>query len=121
MVNESGIIIYISSVEVLSLVIALVLVVFAFRTYRRSGVQSFLLAAFGFGMLGVASLVEGVLYQFAGFPLDEAQAFRSTLTALGLVILVYSVYRTRTPGISGESARRDDSKSAPGLAVALAG
>lgn len=120
MVSESGVILYISAVEVFSLVIALVLVVLAFRSYRKSGIQSFLFAAVGFGMLGVASLIEGLLYQFAGFPLDEAQAFRSTLTALGLVILVYSIYRTQTPGVAGESAGRGNPESAAFLAVSLA-
>jgi hypothetical protein len=53
-----------------------------------------LFGASGFGMLGVASLVEGAIYEVLGVPLEEAHAFRSTLTALGLVILLYSIHRT---------------------------
>ena len=99
----SGLILYISVIEVISLAIALVLVVLALHGYRRSRSRSFLLAAIGFGMLGAASLVEGILYQFAGFTLDEAHAFRSTLTAVGLVVLVYSIYRLRVPEPAAES------------------
>ena len=95
MAVETDLILYITSVEVLSLVVALVLVVLAFGGYRKSRSRSFLLAAAGFGLLGAASLVEGVLYQFLGFSLDEAHAFRSTLTFVGLVVLVYSIHDTR--------------------------
>ena len=94
---ESGLILYISVIEVFSLVIALVLVLMALRSYNRSRSRSFLLAALGFGLLGAASLVEGILYQFGGFTLDQAHAFRSTLTAVGLVVLVLSIYTTRFP------------------------
>ena len=112
---------YISAVEVFSLGIALILVLLAFRGYRKSGSRSLLLAAIGFGILGVASLVEGVLYQFSRFTLDEAHAFRSTLTAVGLIVLVYSIYRTRGPEPVTGSAQTDHTEPAAGVAVPLAG
>jgi uncharacterized membrane protein len=86
---------YIRAVEALSLIVALVLVALAFGGYRKSGSRTMLSGALGFGMLGVASLVEGVLFEVIGIPLEDAHAFRSTLTVLGLVLLVYSVHRTR--------------------------
>lgn len=118
---ETGLILYISVIEVFSLAIALVLVVLAFRGYKRSKSRSFLLAAIGFGMLGAASLVEGVLYQFAGLTLDEAHAFRSTLTAVGLVILVYSIYSTPAPEPSPGSSLRDHTVPTACVTVSLAG
>jgi len=111
---------YISVIEVFSLGVALILVVLAFRGYRKTGSHSLLLAAIGFGILGVASLVEGVLYQFAGFTLDEAHAFRSTLTAAGLVVLVYSIYRTRAQEPERGSAQPDHTEPAAGISVPLA-
>lgn len=117
----SGLILYISIIEVFSLAVALILVLLAVRGYSRSGSRSFLLAALGFGLLGAASLVEGILYQFAGFTLDEAHAFRSTLTAVGLVVLVYSIYTTRVPEPARRSARGDNPEPAGAVAVALAG
>ncbi len=121
MAVESSLILYISAIEVFSLAIALVLVLLAVRGYRRSRSHSFLLAAVGFGMLGAASLVEGVLYQFLGFTLDEAHAFRSTLTAIGLVILVYSIYSTRTREPSVESTPRGHEEPAPRVTMSHAG
>jgi hypothetical protein len=106
---------------VFSLGIALILVVLAFRGYRKNGSRSLLLAAIGFGVLGVASFVEGVVYEFSGFTLDEAHAFRSTLTAVGLVVLVYSIYRTRAPEPVAGSAQPDHAEPAAGVTVSLAG
>jgi hypothetical protein len=86
---------YISIIEILSLLIALVLVALAYGGYRKSGSRTMLSAALGFGMLGVASLTEGLLYTVVGLSLDEAHAFRSTLTAVGLIILLYSIHKTK--------------------------
>ena len=91
---EFEIIWYIRIVEILSLFIALILVAFALGGYRKSGSKAMLSAAAGIAMLGAASLVEGVMYDVLGLPLEEAHAFRSTLTAVGFVILLYSVYKT---------------------------
>jgi uncharacterized membrane protein len=92
---EFQVIWYIRIVEVLSLFIALILVALAYRGYRKSGSRAMLSAGAGIAMLGAASLVEGAVYEIFGLPLEEAHAFRSTLTALGFVILLYSVYNTK--------------------------
>jgi len=92
---DGGLFWYISAVEVLALIVALLLVVLAYNGYRKSESRSLLAAAVGFGILGVASLAEGLLYDVLGLSLIEAQAFRSTLTAVGLIILLFSIHRTR--------------------------
>ncbi len=86
---------YIRFVVFASLVIALVLVALAYGGYKRSRSTSMLFGAVGFGMLGVASLLEGIFFEFLGFQLEQAHALRSTFTALGLLILLYSIYKTR--------------------------
>lgn len=85
---------YVRIVEVLSLFIALILVGLAYRGYRKTGSRAMLSAGAGIAMLGAASLVEGAMYEIFGLPLEDAHAFRSTLTALGFVILLYSIYDT---------------------------
>jgi len=94
-ISSSPLFWYITTVEVLALIVALVLVVLAFRGYKKSQSSSLLAAAVGFGIIGIASLTEGLLYDALGVSLLEAQAFRSTLTAVGLVVLLFSVYKTR--------------------------
>ncbi len=88
-------ILYVSGLEVASLGVAFVLASLAYRGYRKSGSKSFIMTAVGFTLLGCASLAEGVLYQFGGFGLDEAHAVRSTLTLVGLAVLLYSIYKTK--------------------------
>lgn len=85
---------YLRFVETLSLAIALILVALAYRGYKKHGSRSTLSAAAGFAMLGVASLTEGILFDMLGMPLDVAHAVRSTLTAFGLIILLYSIHVT---------------------------
>lgn len=86
---------YIRGVEIVSLAVALVLVTLAYRGYKRSHSKALLLAAIGFAILGAASLAEGLLFEVAGLSLNEAHAFRSTITALGLIVLLYSINKTR--------------------------
>ncbi len=86
---------YIRIIESLSLVVAFFLVALAFAGYRKSASRAMLTGALGFGMLGIASLVEGVMYEGLGLPLEVAHAFRSTLTAIGLLVLLVSIYKTR--------------------------
>ena len=91
----AGILWYVSAIEVISLLVAFILAALAYRGYRKTKSSSLILAAAGFGMLGVASLTEGVLYEVLGYSLDFAHAFRSTLTLAALLLLLLSVYKTR--------------------------
>lgn len=85
---------YIRAVEVLSLAVATVLAALGYGGYRKSHSRAMLTGALGFGILGAASLLEGLVFELVGLPLEEAHAFRSTLTALGLLILLFSIHRT---------------------------
>ncbi|MBI2183898.1 MAG: hypothetical protein HYU39_02950 [Thaumarchaeota archaeon] len=85
---------YIRFVEVLSLVVSSVLVALAYGGYKKSKSRALLSGALGFGMLGGASLLEGILFEAGGLSLEGAHAFRSTITAMGLVILLYSIHKT---------------------------
>ncbi|WP_309492416.1 DUF7521 family protein [Candidatus Hecatella orcuttiae] len=85
---------YIRLVELLSLAVALVLVTLAYGGYRKSRSKAMLSAALGFGILGIASLLEGVLFEVAGLSLGEAHAFRSSFTLIGFLILLYSIHKT---------------------------
>ncbi len=95
MVFESALIWYIRFIEIFSLIIASILVTLAYRGYRKSNSKALLLAAVGFGILGVGSLFEGLSFEVFGFDLREAHGFRSTFSAVGLLVLLYSIYKTR--------------------------
>jgi len=85
---------YLRFVETLSLAIALILAASAYRGYRKHGSRATLSATAGFAALGVVSLTEGILFDMLGMRLEVAHAVRSTLTAFGLIILLYSIRAT---------------------------
>lgn len=85
---------YIRFLGVLSLVTAIVLVALAYRGYRKTRGRSLLYAALGFLMIGTGALIEGILFEFISFPFENAHAVGATFTASGLLMLLYSIYRT---------------------------
>lgn len=93
MIMAFEIIWYVRFVEILSLVIAFVLVVLAYGGYRKSGSRAMLAAALGFAMIGVARLTEGILFELLGFPLVDSHAYSGTIMALGFIVLLYSVQK----------------------------
>lgn len=86
---------YVRFIEVLTLVFASALIILAYKSYKKNKSQSMLLASFGFSFLGIASLVEGIMFDVLKFPLPESHAVRSTITALGFLILLYSIHKTK--------------------------
>jgi hypothetical protein len=85
---------YIRFLGVLSLVTAAVLVALAFRGYRKTRSRALLSGALGFLMIGTGALIEGILFEFVSFPFENAHAVGATFTATGLLMLLYSIYRT---------------------------
>lgn len=85
---------YVRLLEVISLIIAFFLVMLAYYGYKKNHSKSMLSAALGFATLGVASFIEGVLFDIFSLPMIHAHAFRSTLTAVGFFILLYSIHKT---------------------------
>jgi hypothetical protein len=85
---------YIRFLGVLSLMTAAVLVALAFRGYRKTRSRALLYGALGFVMIGTGALIEGILFEFVSFPFENAHAVGATFTASGLLILLYSIYRT---------------------------
>lgn len=81
-------------VEISTLVVASILVALAYSAFRKTGSKAMLAGALGFAIIGIASLIEGVLLETAS-SWEEAHVFRSTLTALGLLVLLYSIHKTR--------------------------
>lgn len=88
------------STNVLILVVGSVLAVISYLAYRRERDRSFQIAALGFGLVTAGNLVI-VVYQIGikrsfllgGIELLRVQTVSGTLVVLGLVSLLYSLYR----------------------------
>jgi len=61
---------------------------------RRERRATYLLLAAGFGLLTLGSVVEGVLFEFAGWALSDAHVAEAVVTAAGFVLILASIFRS---------------------------
>jgi hypothetical protein len=60
---------------------------------RRERPATYLFLAAGFGLLTLGSVVEGVLFEFAGWALSDAHVAEAAVTAAGFVLVLVSILR----------------------------
>lgn len=60
------------------------------RLERR---PAYFLLAGGFGLLTLGSVIEGVLFEFAQWPLLDAHVAEAALTAAGFVLILSSIFK----------------------------
>lgn len=75
----------------------------AYRGYRVHGSEPLKFVAVGFLLVSVGSVVEGLLFEVVGLPLYEAGAVQTTLVAVGMLFILYSLYGVQS--LDGHSAR----------------
>lgn len=69
--------------------------VIAFKAYRRTGDPSLRALAIGFGTITLGALLAGVANQLLGVTIKQGVIINSFLVAIGLAIILYSLYRVR--------------------------
>lgn len=67
----------------------------AYKAYRRTGAVSLRILAIGFGIITFGALLAGIANQILGVSLEEGILINSLLVALGLGIIMYSLYLER--------------------------
>jgi beta-lactamase regulating signal transducer with metallopeptidase domain len=72
-----------------------VLVYVSMRAYRRNRSKSMLAMSIGFMVILVGSLIEESIVEILGYQLILAHALENSVVAVGLLILVYSIYGVR--------------------------
>lgn len=83
----------------------------AYRAYLRTRSPALRALAFGLGFVTVGALIAGGLHQLVGVPIETGIAVQSAFTALGFVVLAYSLYAnpategSRSP-VSGDEIGR---------------
>ncbi|MFB6183415.1 MAG: hypothetical protein ABEI96_02570 [Haloarculaceae archaeon] len=63
------------------------------KTYRRTGTPAFRALAVGFGLLTLGALVAGFADQVLQVDTNTALVVESSITALGLLVITYSLFR----------------------------
>ncbi|NHN49853.1 hypothetical protein G9464_19990 [Halostella sp. JP-L12] len=83
----------------------------AYRAYLRTRSPALRALAFGLGFVTVGALIAGGLHQLVGVPIETGIAVQGAFTALGFVVLAYSLYansateESRSP-VSGDEIGR---------------
>lgn len=90
-----------------TLVFGSAIVLLAYRAYARTGSRALRALTVGLGLVTLGTLLGGSLHQLTGASLLESIAVQSTFTALGFVVLAYSLYveHPQTQHVVGSSAR----------------
>ncbi len=64
----------------------------AYRGYRVYGSRPMLFVAIGFVFISVGAIVEGLLFEILDFSIFLAGTVQTTIVAIGMVIILYSLY-----------------------------
>lgn len=67
----------------------------AFRAYRRTGTPSLRVLGIGFGIITLGALLAGIAHQVLSVSLEMGILINSILVAIGLAIIMYSLYLER--------------------------
>lgn len=67
----------------------------AFKAYRRTGDPALRALAIGFGTITLGALLAGVAHQLLGVTIKQGVVINSFLVAIGLAIIMYSLYLVR--------------------------
>lgn len=67
----------------------------AYRAYRRTGMPSLRVLGIGFGIITFGVLLAGIAHQVISVSLEMGILINSVLVAVGLAIVMYSLYLER--------------------------
>lgn len=67
----------------------------AYRAYRRTGTPSLRVLSIGFGIITLGALLAGIAHQILSVSLELGILINSILVAIGLAIIMYSLYLER--------------------------
>ncbi|WP_136590603.1 DUF7521 family protein [Salinigranum halophilum] len=91
--------------KVVTMVIGLVIAGTAYRGYKRSGEESMLYLAVGFAIISVGAVVEGIFFDVLHFSIFWAGTVQTSIVAVGMLVILYSLYG-RSEGYSPGELRR---------------
>lgn len=87
-----------SGIKGLIVFLGMTIALLSFVAYRRYRSALMLYIFVGFLMLTAGSVVEGILFEVFGTPLDMAHLVESSITLVGLLVLVYHLRPARGGG-----------------------
>ncbi|MFB6176538.1 MAG: hypothetical protein ABEI99_05240 [Halobaculum sp.] len=77
----------------------------AYRGYAEYGSEPMLYVAIGFLFISVGSVIEGVLFDVIGLSIFVSGAIQTIIVAIGMAVILYSLY-----GTLEQSKRQEDER-----------
>lgn len=68
----------------------------AYQGYVRHGSTAMLYLGFGFALISVGTVIEGILFEVVGLDIFLAGAIQTAVAALGMLVVIYSLYGNHT-------------------------
>ena len=81
--------------EIIIVVLGVLIVYASVRAYHRGKSKSMLALSIGLSIMIIGSLAEEIFLAVLGTPIIEAHIVENLMLALGLVVIVYSLYGVR--------------------------
>ncbi|WP_276259017.1 DUF7521 family protein [Haloglomus litoreum] len=94
--------------KAITMVLGLLIAGTAYRSYRRSGNGSMFYLAVGFTIISVGAVVEGILFDVIQFSIFWAGTVQTSIVAVGMLIILYSLYGRSERYSPEELQRRND-------------
>ena len=79
-------------IKTLILVLGSGITFIAYKAHRRTGAPALRTLSVGFGIITLGALLAGVAHQLLGVALQTGVLINSLLVAVGLAIIMYSLY-----------------------------
>ncbi|WP_458210782.1 DUF7521 family protein [Haladaptatus sp. NG-SE-30] len=99
--------------KLITMIIGLVIAATAYRGYRRFNSRSMLYLAIGFTIISIGAVIEGILFDVLHFSIFWAGTVQTSIVAIGMVVILYSLYR-RTGGHRPDELRESSRENSGG-------
>lgn len=84
-----------SITKIIALFLGAYIVYLAYMGYRRNASRPLLYVAMGFGLITLGTFVEGLLFVILGSNILAAIATGTIVTAIGFIVMIYSIYSVK--------------------------
>lgn len=86
--------------KIVVLLLGLFIAYQAYLGYARNGSEPMLYLAIGFALISVGAIMEGLLFEVLELEIFVAGAIQTGITALGMLVVLYSLYGRHTTSLS---------------------
>jgi hypothetical protein len=80
------------AVKITIVLLGLVLVYLAAKSYRQNGKTEMAFLSAGFAFIAVGSVAAGLLFEFIGLTLTQVSIVEGIMIVMGFLLIIYAIY-----------------------------